>query len=632
MRVSLIGAISVLALSVCQAEQTASPAAPDTRAGALDAPAAASNDIPLVETKIALFGDLHVHTTNSFDAFIFGTRTDANDAYRFAKGETIDNGAGDKVKLAGPPLDFYAVTDHGEYLGVVPAMRDRSSPLSKTDTAKSIFGLLATDRRASFLRVGQTVVSGEPVEDIYDRDLIDSTWARNVAAAEDHNAPGTFTTFAGYEFTAMRIVSDTAAANLHRNVIFKDSAPKRLFTTLDSPRPDALWGWMDEQRSAGHEVLAIPHNSNASNGMMFAFGSYNGSPMGAAEAELRARNEPIVEITQVKGTSETHPLLSPNDEWSNFELYDNLIGGRLPSYVTDGSFIRQGLARGFSLEETTGVNPFQFGVIGSSDTHISAGAYEEENFFGKFSHDMNPDSRQTTPPKGETSWPENFTPQADLIATPQYGASGLAGVWARANTREEIFDAMANKETFGTSGPRMKVRFFAMKQPAEPSFLDAPDMVAQSYTAGIPMGQRWDKSDRAAPQFLAWASQDANSAPLERLQIIKSWMEGGRPQERIFDIACADGQDPIDGRCPAQASALDLATCQISGGGAAELKTLWTDPEYDPKQPTAYYIRVLETPKCRWSTWDAVKNGTPPNPNMNASLQDRAWSSAIRVQ
>ncbi len=626
MRTVLFGAASALALLACQAEQSAELPAQETAKQVEDV-----SEVPLIETKIALFGDLHVHTTNSFDAFIFGTRTDANDAYRFAKGETIDNGAGDKVKLDGPPLDFYAVTDHGEYLGVVPAMRDRSTDLSKTETAKSIFGLMANDRRGSFLRVGQTVVSGDEIEEIYDRELMDSVWARNVAAAEAHNNPGTFTTFAGYEFTAMRAVADTAAANLHRNVVFKDSAPSRLFTTLDSPRPDALWGWMDEQRASGHDVLAIPHNSNASNGMMFAFGSYNGSPMSRAEAELRLRNEPVVEITQVKGTSETHPLLSPNDEWSNFEIYDNLIGGQLPSYVTDGSFVRQGLARGFTLEERLGVNPFQFGVIGSSDTHISAGAYEEESFFGKFAHDMSSESRQTVPPKGAKTWPEDFTPETDLIATPQYGASGLAGVWARANTRDEIFDAMARKETFGTSGPRMKVRFFAMQDRVGDEILDNPKMVELAYEVGSPMGSRWE-AGRKAPQFLAWASRDANSAPLERLQVIKSWMQDGRPQERIYDIACADGQSPSDGRCPDQNVSVDLSTCARSGSGAAELKTLWVDPDYDAKTPTAYYVRVLEAPKCRWSTWDAVRNGTEPNPEMLTSVQDRAWSSAIWVQ
>lgn len=626
MRAAILGTVSLLILSACQAEQEALPPLTVTPVNATIA-----GEISLVETKIALFGDLHVHTTNSFDAFIFGTRTDANDAYRFAKGEAIDNGAGDKIKLDGPPLDFYAVTDHGEYLGVVPALRDRSSPLSKTDTAKSIFGLLANDRRGSFLRVGQTVVSGDEIGEIYDRDLMDSVWARNVAAAETHNDPGTFTTFAGYEFTAMRAVADTAAANLHRNVIFEDSAPSRLFTTLDSPRPDELWGWMDQQRDSGHDVLAIPHNSNASNGMMFAFGSYNGAPLDQAEAELRLRNEPIVEITQIKGTSETHPMLSPNDEWSDFEIYDNLIGGSLPSYVTEGSFIRQGLARGFTLQESLGVNPFEFGVIGSSDTHVSAGAYTEETFFGKFPHDMNPDSRQSVPPKGSKSWPEDFQPETDLIATPQYGASGLAGVWARANTRSEIFDAMSKKETFGTSGPRMKVRFFALQDRVGENILEDPNMVELAYSAGVPMGSRWD-GGRKAPQFLAWASRDANSAPLERMQIIKSWMDNGRPQERIYDVACADGRAPIDGRCLDQNLIVDISTCIRSGKGAAELKALWVDPKYDAKTPAAYYVRVLEAPKCRWSTWDAVRNGTPPNPDMQMTDQDRAWSSAIWVQ
>ena len=628
MRAATLATASLLILSACQAEQAPKTSIPV--AAAATSVSTDAGEIPLVETKIALFGDLHVHTTNSFDAFIFGTRTDANDAYRFAKGETIDNGAGEAIKLDGPPLDFYAVTDHGEYLGVVPALRDRSTDLSKTKTAKAIFGLTATDRRGSFLRIGQTVVSGDEINEIYDRELMDSVWARTVEAAEAHNNPGTFTTFAGYEFTAMRAVADTAGANLHRNVVFKDSAPTRLFTTLDSPRPDALWGWMDEQRAAGHEVLAIPHNSNASNGMMFAFGSYNGAPLDLAEAELRARNEPLVEITQIKGTSETHPLLSPNDEWSNFEIYDNLIGGSLPSYVTDGSFVRQGLARGFTIEKELGVNPFQFGVIGSSDTHVSAGAYTEESFFGKFPHDMNPDSRQSVPPKGAKTWPESFVPETDLIATPQYGASGLAGVWARANTRAEIFDAMAKKETFGTSGPRMKVRFFAMNGRVNADILDAPDMVEQSYVKGVPMGSRWE-GRRKAPQFLAWASRDANSAPLERMQIIKSWMANGKPQESITDIACADGADPIEGRCPDQNLSVDISTCARSGSGAAELKALWVDPDYDSKMPAAYYVRVLEAPKCRWSTWDAVRNGTPPNPDMNAVDQDRAWSSAIWV-
>ncbi len=614
MRALIIG-VSLIALAACQAETSAPPAKPALKAETTAA------EIIRTPTKTAFFGDLHVHTMNSFDAYIFGTRADADAAYRFAKGEPMENGMGATIELGGPALDFYSVTDHGEYMGVVPAMATRGTELSKTETAKSIFGLLATDRRANFLRIGQTVVSGDELEDIYDRSHMDVVWASTVAATEVHNQPGVFTTFAGYEYTAMRQVTDTAAANLHRNVIFKDSAPERLFTTLDSPNPEDLWAWMDEQRADGNAVMAIPHNSNASNGMMFA------GSMSADMAALRIRNEPLVEITQLKGTSETHPALSPNDEWSDFEQYDYLIGSRDKSTPEMGSFIRQALARGLGIETATGVNPYQFGVIGSSDTHLGGPSLSEEDFFGKFPHDLDPDNRQSTPPKGADAWPEEYQPPADLISTPQYGASGLAGVWAEANTRQDIFSALQARETFGTSGPRMKVRFFGFTGEA-PDPSDA-DMISQSYARGVPMGGQLDVD--SAPTFLAWASRDAGSAPLERLQMIKTWMEGDTPRESVIDIACAEGE-PSNERCPAQSTALDLATCTRSGDGAGELRTLWTDPDYAPDETVAYYIRVLEAPKCRWSTWDAVRNGTAPSPILKPTVQDRAWSSAIWVQ
>jgi hypothetical protein len=614
MRRIILG-VSLFALMACQAgtppettsQTQTQPAAQNTKAGITRTP-----------TKTALFGDLHVHTRNSFDAYIFGTRADADAAYRFAQGEAIDNGMGATIALGGPPLDFFSVTDHGEYIGVVPAMADRGSALSKTETAKSIFGLLATDRRANFLKIGTTIVSGEELPDIYDRDYMDSVWADTVRATEAHNKPGVFTTFAGYEFTAMRRVTDFAALNLHRNVIFKDDAPTRLFTTLDSPEPSDLWVWMDGQRGAGRDVLAIPHNSNASNGRMFA------ANLSADEARLRIRNEPIVEITQVKGTSETHPNFSPNDEWADFELYGNLIGSTDSSTPDMGSFVRQALARGMATKNATGVNPYEFGVIGSSDTHLGAPALVEETFFGKFPHDLNPENRQSVPPKGAKTWPEDYEPPTDLISTPQYGASGLAGVWAEANTREDIFNSMQAKETFGTSGPRLKIRLFALPDRIGTEILSAPNMISLAYEAGVPMGRQWN----GAPNFLAWAARDVNSAPLERLQMIKVWTSDTGPQEEVIDIACATGA-PVGGRCGDQGTGIDTSTCTRSGDGAAELKTVWTDPDFAPNQDAAYYLRVLEAPKCRWSTWDAVRNGSPPNPAMKATVQDRAWSSAI---
>jgi len=597
--------------------------------------------IERTETKNAYFGDLHVHTKNSFDAFITGTRTTADDAYRFAKGEAIDNGAGTEITLSGPPLDFYGVTDHGEYMGVIAAMRDRNNPIAKTKTAKSIFGIFGGSREArtqAFIDIGTTIVTGEEIEDIYDRDFIDSAWAENVFAAERHYQPGEFTTFAAYEFTNMNIIGSVddnlGAINLHRNVIFRDEAPIRLFTTLDSPNPEKLWEWMNALRAKGIESLAIPHNSNASNGQMFAMTTVDGSPITRAYAENRIKNEPIVEITQVKGTSETHPLLSPEDEFANHELYEILVGMPVESKKVPGSFARQSLARGIGLEEAAGANPYAFGFIGSSDTHVSAPSLSEEDHFGKFSHDTKLSNRGSIPPNGAKNWDDAVAEESDLvfISASQYGASGLAGVWAEANTREDIFDAMARKETFATSGPRIKPRFFAGSY--DPEILSAANMLEQAYSNGSPMGSKLEAGDRS-PNFLAWAIKDPDGYPLQRLQVVKVWSEAGENRERIYDVSCAGGAAPdaATRRCPDNGASVDLSTCDTNDEtGSSELKALWSDPDFVSGQKAAYYLRVLENPKCRWSTWDAVRNGTPPNPDMQATLQDRAWSSAIWIE
>ena len=611
-----------LGVSLCLAACTAAEPPEIEDVAPIDPPVTAAADVVLTETRIALFGDLHIHTANSFDAYIFGTRSTPDDAYAFGMGRSIDNGAGADIALSGPPLDFMAVTDHGEYLGVVPAMADRGSALSKTDTAKSIFGLLATDRRANFLRVGQTVVSGEPIADIYDRDHIDGVWAATIESAERHNRPGAFTTFAGYEFTAMQPANDeqTAALNLHRNVIFRDAAPGRLFSTLDSPNPEDLWDWMDEQRAQGRDVLSIPHNSNASNGRMFAADTYAGEPLSIAHSRQRLRNEPVVEITQVKGTSETHPALSPNDEWADFELYENLVGSTGRSDPVPGSFVRDAIARGFGLPG----NPYRVGVIGSSDTHVAGGAFSEEDFFGKFPHDLSNESRRSVPENRKAGWAGEPEREDDLVATTQYGASGLAGVWARANTRNEVFGAMERRETFGTSGPRITVRLFVGDY--APGDLVAPDRLERAYAKGAPMG-----SEVAAPgTLLITAAADPSSEPLERVQVVALRADGS---EGVYDAACAGGApiDPATRRCSLPDGAIDPRTCETSGAGAGTLSALWDDPEAREGEPVAYYVRVLERPKCRWSTWDAARAGTPPSPSMQATVQDRAWSSPVWV-
>ena len=596
-------------------------------------------NIALNPNKNAYFGDLHVHTKNSFDAYIFGTRSGPDDAYRFAKGEVIRHDGGYDIKLGGPPLDFLAVTDHGEYLGVVQAMREGKHRVSKTDTAKSIFGLFANDRRGAFLQVGATVVSGEEIDEIYDRELMDGVWADTVAATQRHYEPGKFTTFSGYEFTAMRqldIPDTLAAANLHRNVIFQDGAPSRLFTTLDSTNPEDLWDWMDTERAAGRDVLSIPHNSNASNGEMFAAETYQGNALSAEWSALRSRNEPLVEVTQLKGTSETHPTLSPNDEFSGFEQYEYFIGSAVTASVNKGDFVRSAYGRGLELEETEGFNPYEFGLIGSSDTHISAATLVEETHWGKFPTDgESAEARLSVPPEGQQVWPDE-TPDADprVLTASQFASSGLAGVWAEANTREAIFEGMKRKETFGTSGPRMRVRLFAGLDYDE-TMLGAADLVSQAYAGGVAMGGELSVGEGQVPTFLAWALQDALSAPLQRMQMVKVSTLDGKARERIYDIACGSGEapDPETRRCPDNGASVSVETCEtVPGAAAAELKTLWRDPDFTPGENAAYYIRVLENPTCRWSTWDAVRNGTPPNPDIEPTLQERAWTSPVFVK
>ena len=630
-----VSAIAILGLSACQGKSAETDAPASKNIAVVKTSAA---DVPRTATKNAYFGDLHVHTKNSFDASIVGTRTNADDAYRFAQGATIDNGAGKKIKLSGPPLDFYGVTDHGEYMGVIMSMQTRGSELSKTPTAKAIFGLTGgsrADRMNAFMEIGTSVVLGEPKEDIYDRDFIDSAWAENVAAAEKHNQPGKFTTFAAYEFTTMRVIGDVAdqlgATNLHRNVVFRDAAPKRLFSTLDSPNPENLWEWMNGLRADGMDVMSIPHNSNASNGGMFALVTDGGDPLTKEYAINRLKNEPLVEMTQVKGTSETHPTLSPNDEWADHELYEVLVGFHAPADKVTGSFVRQSLARGMNLEAELGANPYAFGFIGSTDAHVSSSSLSEEDFFGKFSTDLDLESRGSIPPKKAKNWDGvDSDDPAFIIASAQYGASGLAGVWAEANTRDDIYNSMEARETFATSGPRLKVRFFAGDYTDDD--LNAGDMVTRAYAKGSPMGS--EIGNDVSPHFIAWAIQDPQGVPLDRLQIVKTWYDGGE-KEQVYDVACSDGSAPdaTTHRCADNGSSVDITTCATSAGqGKSELKSRWQDPNFKAGQAAAYYVRVLENPKCRWSTWDAIRNGTPPNPRMHASLQDRAWSSPIWVK
>lgn len=584
-------------------------------------------------SKNVYFGDLHIHTKNSFDAYIFNVRVTPADVYRFASGEELKHPGGFEMKLAGPPLDFVAATDHGAYMGILPAMDNPDSPLSDLEISKKIFGSNDPDAIIrNFQTIGQSVRSGDPIDGLYDRDLVDRTWQEAIATADRYYEPGKLTTFAAYEYTAVttRGGSDGsfAGGNLHRNVVFENEAPDRLFSTLESTNPEELWNWMDSERSAGRDVISIPHNSNVSDGKMFDMVQYGGGVIDSDYTSQRIRNEPIVEMSQVKGTSETHPALSPNDEFAGFEIYDKLLASNIESKI-NGSYIREALARGLALEEATGTNPYAFGLIGSSDSHVAGGAYDEDDYWSKVGIvDATAEARGSVPPGGADTW-ENVERDANAENWfSKWSAAGYAAVWAEENTRESIFNGMRQKETYATSGPRIRLRFFGGDMTED--MLSSTDMVEQGYSAGVPMGGNLNLE--LAPTFMAWAARDPRSAPLDRLQIIKSWNTNEGPQEAVYDMACSDGvrPDATTHRCPDNGASVDLSNCAPSTGqGDAELKGVWTDPDYTSGESAAYYVRVLENPTCRWSTWDALKAGTEFHPDLPTTTKERAWSSPI---
>ncbi len=577
--------------------------------------------IPSDPLRQAYFGDLHLHTALSIDAFITGTRTMPDDAYRYAKGEEIDHISGQKIRLA-TPLDFLAVTDHGEMIGVAAAMADPNSPLSKLELAKRITSTDYETSHGAFRDIVAAAAAGGAsgvVDPNHAVGVVRSAWQRIVDAAEAHNDPGHFTTFVAYEWTSLPNL-----ANLHRNVVFRGiNVPAAPFSAVESNVPEDLWAFLDSWRTKGDDAIAIPHNSNASKGLMFPLVKTNGEPIDSAYATQRMRNEPIVEISQFKGTSEVHPALTPNDEFADFEIWNTTVGAPQVIEPDHGGYVRDAYKRGLELEAKIGVNPYQFGIVAASDSHNSSTAVEENNFTGGHGNaDMTAEVRL------------NSKPSTLVASSLAFSAAGLTGVWAESNTRESIFDAFRRKETFGTSGPQIRVRFFAGANYGD-DLATRADAVAMAYAGGVPMGGDFIHRGEASPKFYAWASRDAASAGLQRLQIVKGWLDGETTHERIYDVACSDGAHPDTEthRCPDNGATVDLATCTPTADrGAAELAALWSDPAYAAGEPAFYYVRVLENPTCRWSTWDAVRTGVAPPERVAATIQERAWSSPIWVQ
>ena len=588
----------------------------------------------------AWFGDLHLHTSYSFDAYVlFGAKVDPDAAYRFARGESIPY-AGDTIHRSTPPLDFMAVTDHSENIGVFTTLEDPNSPLSRSEVGQDI-KKSGSKAFAKLMKLTPSGLAIPPLPGVDEKATSRSAWQHEIDFANHNYQPGKFTTFIAYEWTSM-----PDGQNLHRNVIFRGRNAPDPFTSVDSSKPEDLWAWLDDIRRQGFEALAIPHNSNASNGLMFDWVDSRGKPIDQAYAEERASNEPLAEISQNKGASETLPELSPNDEFANFERYDHLLVSPEKKSKPGGSYVRDALGRGLSIASRAGgVNPFKYGIVGASDYHTGLSDSGEVAYGGGMgptdSGKAPPDPApylQTlkditagmAPPTKAPEEPDKVNARL-LYSYYEVGSGNLTGVWAEENTRESIYDALRRKETFATSGTRLKVRFFGgWNLQANPN--KERDWVRKAYATGVPQGGDLPSQGAGAPQFALWAVKDPNGANLDRIQVIKLAAKDGQYVERIYDVAVSDHRkiDPATHRAPALPSTVNLKTAQYTNTvGAAELTATWRDPEFDPNLPAVYYVRVLEISTPRWSTIAAVKRGIEPPADFPPIIQERAWTSPI---
>lgn len=569
----------------------------------------------------AYFGETHVHTSWSLDAFTIGnTLTTPADAYKYFKGEPIKHPLGYEVRID-TPLDWAGVTDHSEYVGVIQAANEPGSTVSKIPQAAPL--VLKSKTKEEMLRVAlyaiNTLLSGPPVKALMAPEIAGPVWKKNVELAEEANEPGKFTAFCSYEWTSM-----PNNMNLHRNIFFKDCAevPQMPFSALDSSHPVDLWNWMDTQRKAGNDLLAISHNANLSDGRMYPTEvDTEGRPIDAAYAESRVRNEPLIEIKQLKGTSETHPILSPTDEYANFELMSVLLGsppGRIPHIV--GSYARQALKDGLTMQDTKGFNPYKFGFGAASDSHNTAVPYRQDNFFGGHSFT-----------DGTIEARMSGTLVGGMFDARTEGTGGLTGVWAEENTRASLFEGIKRKETFAVSGPHIKVRLFGGWE-YTPEVVEQKDWVKVGYEMGVPMGGDLPPMKSNAPSFIVWAVKDPTSGNLDRIQIVKGWTKNGQSFEKIFDVVWAGDRKPDKwtGIVPPIESTVDIDNATYTNTvGSTELKTVWTDPEFDPSVHAFYYARVLEIPTPRWTTIQAKQLGISPPDIVAATIQERAWTSPV---
>lgn len=644
----LLIALLFVFVSACDKKEPESTQ-PSTEAAKAEAPAAPA-DLPQPNPLRNIYwGDTHVHTSYSPDAFLMGNQTaDPDTAYRYAKGLPVVHPYHKARIQIGTPLDFLVVSDHGEFMGVIPNILKDNPVVANTKTGKRYKKMFAEGKPLKVFEelIAQVNKVTPANPDLTNDRLNRSVWGEIMAAADRHNEPGRFTTLMGWEWS-----STPGGANLHRVIIMREGKEKGEqfipFTSMDSDKPEDLWKWLENtSNKTGANFIAIPHNSNISQGLMFPLQDSDGKLISKEYAETRMKYEPIVEVTQIKGDSETHPNLSPTDEFADYETYDHLIsveGAQAKSLFSDGflgelsekdrelvlknkeqvakagDYARSALKRGLVIEDRIGANPYKFGMIGSTDSHTAMASAEEDNFHGKMAIDSTPENKSKDVIPGMPGW--------------DMGAAGLVAVYAEQNTREALFDALRRKEVYATTGPRIRLRFFGGWEYL-PSDVNASDMVAIGYKKGVPMGGDLSKAPAGkAPSFMIVAMKDPVDANLDRIQVVKGWLDkDGKPQEKVFDVALADGRTVgADGKVKPVGNTVDLKTGKYTNTiGDAQLATVWTDPEFDASVRSFYYVRVLQIPTPRHSLFDIIALGIDPKESGNpVTIQERAYSSPI---
>jgi hypothetical protein len=565
------------------------------------------------------FGEQHLHTANSPDAFAMGTRNTPDDAYRFCKGEAVKKLVDGSTVQKKTAYDWCAVTDHAEYLGIMPLIIEKGSAMAKSPIGKEILSGDPKKGADAFQQIMNSVANLDPIPYMSDPKTASKVWEKQKAVANKHNDPGKFTTMIAFEWT-----SQTMYENMHHNVFFRDDkGPKTVYSSLDSVHREDLWTYQEVQRAMGHENFSIPHNANVSNGLMYSPTSSYGNYINKQWAERSNRNTPATEIIQTKGSSETHPALSPNDEFAGFEThYKHLLGsGGVVSRINNG-YVRRALTDGQGFQEMIGANPFKYGIVAGADSHDAFSDNEEFNYTGVHGNtDNTPKIRLTSGTTVAGEPPIHF------------GTPGATAVWAPENTRTAIFDAIRNRETYGTSGPLIRVRFFGGWNFDKDLHKDK-GFVRKAYKDGVPMGGDLKKkpAKAKAPSFAVWAQKDPESGNLDRVQIIKGWYKNGHPWEKLYDVAWSDNRqmDKKTGKLPPVGNTVDIKNASYTNDiGDTQLSATWTDPDFDPSQHAVYYARVIEIPTPRWTTFDAKALGVEPPEGVPATIQERAWTSPI---